>query len=246
MNARYIAPKHIMIKVIPIRLFNLWKLKCRHVLWALILLTVAATSYADQTGTLAEPANSLAKQTRVLIVGDSLSASYGIPTENSWAVLLEESYQSSEHSADIINASISGETTGGARQRLPQLLTSHQPDITIIELGGNDGLRGFPLKVIKNNLEQMIKLALEHDSQPILVGMRIPPNYGPQYTEGFFNLFQELATQYNLPLIPFFLDGIALDSSLMQNDGIHPNAQAQPLLLAKIREVLDPVLANIN
>ncbi|OZG72206.1 arylesterase [Hahella sp. CCB-MM4] len=224
-------------------------------------MLIATTAFAEEA------------PTKVLIVGDSLSASYGIPTEQSWAVLLEQSYDSSPISTVsqpsdssqssgspqsstpsqpskpntvIINASISGETTGGARQRLPQLLKTHLPDITIIELGGNDGLRGFPLQVIKTNLENMISQVLEHNSKPVLIGMRIPPNYGPQYTEGFFGIFQELAEQYELPLIPFFLDGIALDSSLMQSDGIHPNATAQPLLLDKVRQVLDPVLAEVH
>jgi len=190
----------------------------------------------------AETASTLQPTTKILIFGDSLSAGYGIPLESSWVSLLEQQLVTSKMSTRIINASISGETTGGGRQRLPTLLQKHQPDITIIELGGNDGLRGFPLDVIRQNLASMLSLVKSQNSQALLVGMRIPPNYGPDYTEGFFNLYKVLADEYQVPVVPFFLKGVALKPEFMQNDGIHPNAKGQPTLLANINQVLAPLL----
>ncbi len=234
----YEAPKHTMKHLVPGWLFATAGLKSLHVfrLAASVLLFLSAiTCHAETPSAQSTPV-------KILILGDSLSAAYGIPVESSWVSLLEQQVNTSDTQAMIVNASISGETTGGGRTRLPKLLEKHQPDITIIELGGNDGLRGFPLDIIRTNLAAMLDLVNSQGGQALLVGMRIPPNYGPDYTEGFFNLYGELAEQFQIPVVPFFLDGIALKPELMQNDGIHPNALGQPILLANIKEVLVPLL----
>jgi acyl-CoA thioesterase-1 len=144
----------------------------------------------------------------------------------------------------VVNASSSGETTGGALARLPRALERHKPAVVIIELGGNDGLRGLPIADVRRNFDSLIDLSRAAGAKVLLVGMRIPPNYGPTYAGSFERLYGELARSHRLPLVPFFLDGIALDDSLMQDDGIHPNAAAQPKLLAMVWPKLQPLLAK--
>jgi acyl-CoA thioesterase-1 len=178
----------------------------------------------------------------VLVVGDSLSAGYGIKPEESWVTLLGERLRSEGYGYQVVNASISGDTTTGGLRRLPRSLATHQPAVVIIELGGNDGLRGTPVNVMRANLERMITLAQEAGARVILAGMQIPTNYGAQYTRAFAGVYPELAKKYSLPLIPFFLDGVALDPTLIQSDGIHPTAEAQPKLLANVWPVLKPEL----
>lgn len=170
----------------------------------------------------------------ILIVGDSISAGFGVPVQQGWVALLERQLQQDVPQVQVVNASISGETTQGGLTRLPALLKQHQPDLTVIELGGNDGLRGTPIPVIRRNLERMIVLAQESGSDVMLLGMQIPPNYGPRYTETFQATFGELATRYRLPLVPFLLEGIATEPELMQSDGIHPTTAAQPRMTALV------------
>lgn len=170
----------------------------------------------------------------ILIVGDSISAGFGVPVQQGWVALLERQLQQDVPSVRVVNASISGETTQGGLTRLPALLKQHQPDLTVIELGGNDGLRGTPIAVIRRNLERMIVLAQEAGSDVMLLGMQIPPNYGPRYTTSFRAIFADLAADYRLPLVPFLLEGIATEPELMQSDGIHPTTAAQPKMTALV------------
>ena len=180
----------------------------------------------------------------ILVVGDSLSAAYGIRLEQGWVALLQGRLRSEGYGHRVVNASSSGETTGGALARLPRALERHRPAVVILELGGNDGLRGLPVADVRRNFEALIGLSREAGAQVLLVGMRIPPNYGPAYAGAFEKLYGELARAQRLPLVPFFLDGIALDDSLMQADGIHPNAAAQPKLLGMVWPKLQPLLGK--
>lgn len=185
---------------------------------------------------------SLASQNTLLILGDSLSAAYGVPSETAWVALLQKRIESRELNWTVVNASISGETTDGGLRRLPGLLETHDPEIVIIELGGNDGLRGFPPNVIESNLAKMIEQIRDTGGTPVLVGMQIPPNYGQRYTSMFANIFPTLSDRYNTVLVPFFLEGIYNQDELMQGDGIHPTEEAQPRLLDNIWPTLEPLL----
>lgn len=171
---------------------------------------------------------------RVLVMGDSLSAGYGLRPGEVWVSLLEQRLQQDYPEATVINASISGETTAGALARMPRALEVHQPTVVVIELGGNDGLRGFPLPVVRANLEQLITLSRAAGADVLLLGMRLPANYGPQYTERFHQLYLDLAETQKVPLVDFFLEDFALDDGLMQDDGIHPTAEAQPLMMDEV------------
>ncbi len=170
----------------------------------------------------------------LLVVGDSLSAAHGIRVEQGWVSLLADRLKSSGYVYRVVNASSSGETTGGALARLPRALELHRPAVVIVELGGNDGLRGLPVRDIRANLEALVRQAQRSGARVLLIGMRIPPNYGPVYTRDFHEVFATVARQCAVPLVPFFLDGIALDDALMQEDGLHPNAAAQPKLLDQV------------
>jgi acyl-CoA thioesterase-1 len=178
----------------------------------------------------------------ILIVGDSLSAGYGMPVGATWVALLQRRLAQEGYGYRVVNASISGETTGGARGRLPRALELHQPAVVVLELGGNDGLRGLPLQQVRDNFEFMIEKAQAAGAKVVLVGMRMPPNYGAAYADQFHALYRELARKHRVPLVDFFLDGVALDDSLMQADGIHPNAQAQPKLLNNVWPTLREAL----
>jgi len=180
----------------------------------------------------------------ILVLGDSLSAGYGVKVDATWVALLEQRLAKQGYGYRVVNASISGETTGGARSRLPRALELHQPAVVIIELGGNDGLRGLPLKQVRGNFEYLIETSQAAQAKVVLVGMRMPPNYGAEYANSFHALYGELAKKYDVPLVDFFLDGVALDDSLMQADGIHPNATAQPKLLDNLWPALSKVLTK--
>ncbi|PCM46167.1 arylesterase [Marinobacter sp. ANT_B65] len=185
----------------------------------------------------------MASQQTLLVVGDSLSAAYGVPSETAWVQLLRERLQGNGLSNwNVVNASISGETTDGGARRLPELLEKNNPSVVIIELGGNDGLRGFPPSVIKSNLASMVESVQNSGARAILVGMQIPPNYGQRYTQMFADIFPTLSDSYNTALVPFFLDGIYDKQNLMQGDGIHPTAEAQPKLLENVWPVLRDLL----
>jgi acyl-CoA thioesterase-1 len=178
----------------------------------------------------------------ILVLGDSLSAAYNIRLEQGWVALLQGRLKAQGYGHRVVNASASGETTGGALARLPRALELHRPAVVIVELGGNDGLRGLPIADVRRNFESLIRLSRAAGAKVLLVGMRIPPNYGPAYAKAFHDLYGDLARRHELPLVPFFLDGIALDDSLMLEDGLHPNAAAQPKLLDQVWPQLKPLL----
>lgn len=180
----------------------------------------------------------------VLVLGDSLSAEYGIVRGNGWVPLLEKRLKAEKIDASIVNASISGETTGGGRARLPALLEQHQPDVVVIELGANDGLRGLPLTAAEANLRAMINASRNAKAKVLLVGMQMPPNYGREYTEKFIGLFTSIARETGTPLVPFLLQGIADQPHMFQSDRIHPLAEAQPILLNNIWPLLKPLLGK--
>lgn len=178
----------------------------------------------------------------ILVLGDSLSAGYGIELDQSWPRLLQNRLDDNGHQYRVVNSSITGDTTQGGLTRLPRLLAKHKPELVIIELGGNDGLRGIGIPVTRQNLSSMIEQSQAIEAKVILTGIRLPPNYGSTYTEGFYAMYTSLQEQYGVPLVPFLMEGIALNPDLMQSDGIHPNAQAQPRLLDNVWPLLAPAL----
>lgn len=178
----------------------------------------------------------------LLVVGDSLSAAYGIPQSEGWVSLLEQELEQRNSRLRVVNASISGETSSGGLSRLPRLLKDYRPDLVLLELGANDGLRGTPLNIMEQNLRRMIELSQASDARVLLIGIRLPPNYGPQYTERFYQIYPQLAQEYGLPLVPFLLESVATDPRLMQRDGLHPNSDAQPILLQTVWKQLGPLL----
>ncbi|MEM1154546.1 MAG: arylesterase [Pseudomonadota bacterium] len=190
------------------------------------------------------PAAAQAQSQRLLVLGDSISAAYGMSLEQGWVALLQTRLAQQDADVEVINASISGETTGGGLRRLPKLLEDHQPTLVLIELGGNDGLRGYPLQRLQGNLAGMVELAQDSGANVILVPMEIPPNYGSRYTAGFRDSFIRVAEQTDAKLAPFILDGVAIDPELMQADGIHPTVAAQPILLDNVLPTIEAALAQ--
>jgi len=181
----------------------------------------------------------------ILVFGDSISAGYGLAhVEQGWVALLQTRLKDQGYGYQVVNASVSGETTAGGLARLPRALTVHRPKIVILELGGNDGLRALPIAQMRANLAQMVDLATAAGAKVLLLGMRMPPNYGPDYTEQFHVCYIELARDKKLPGVPFFLNDVALLPNLMQADGIHPNELGQPKLLATVWPVLQPLLRH--
>ena len=203
---------------------------------ALVCIAMLATVLcvaADDTRTAAK--------TTVLVVGDSLSAGYGLRGQDSWVDLLQERLGSDYA---VRNASISGDTTGGGRARIGKTLATHEPDVVIIELGGNDGLRGLPIDAIRDNLTAMAEAVIAAGAKPVLAGMLMPPNLGPRYTEAFEQVYEEVAEATGAALVPFLLEGVAAsEEGLMQDDGVHPTAAAQLRLLDNVWTVLAPLLA---
>lgn len=188
-------------------------------------------------------AETTSKQT-ILVFGDSLSAAYGIPKEQGWVNLVAQRVKDNQLPYEVANASVSGETTAGGLSRLPAALTQFKPSIVVIELGGNDGLRGLPVEAMKSNLEKMIVTSQQNNAKVVLLGMFIPPNYGPKYTNGFKAVYLDLSEKYKTPFIPFFLDGISGHTDLVLDDGIHPNANAQRKILENVWPTLKPLLVN--
>jgi acyl-CoA thioesterase-1 len=186
--------------------------------------------------------NAVASASTILVFGDSLSAAYGIRPEQGWVTLLTQRLQAQGYGYQVVNASVSGETSGGGLERLPRALELHGPVIVILELGANDGLRGLPVSAMRDNLAQMVQLAQAAGARVLLVGIRIPPNYGPRYTEEFARVYPALAQQHQLALVPFLLEKVALDPALMQEDGMHPNAAAEPMVLDTLWSYLKPLL----
>jgi len=178
----------------------------------------------------------------ILVFGDSLSAAYGLAPEQGWVALLAQRLRSQGYGYQVVNASESGETSGGGLERLPRALELHRPRLVILELGANDGLRALPVNEMRGNLEQMVRLSREAGAQVLLVGIRLPPNYGPRYSEDFEHVFPAVANQYHLPLVPFLLEKVALDPALMQADGMHPNARGEGPVLETVWPYLKPFL----
>jgi acyl-CoA thioesterase I len=183
-----------------------------------------------------------ASERTLLVFGDSLSAAYGLRTDQGWVTLLQQRLQVQGYGYRVVNASVSGETSDGGRNRIARALTQHQPELVILELGANDGLRGLPVKEIRANLAQIIGEIRKSGAKVLLVGIFIPPNYGTQYTQAFAAIYQSLAKEQNVPLVPFLLGGIALNPQLMQADGLHPNTQGQPKVLENVWAHLHPLL----
>ncbi|MCC1497686.1 arylesterase [Alcanivorax sp. 1008] len=178
----------------------------------------------------------------VLIVGDSISAAYGIDKEQGWVALFEAEYAAKCDGLKVSNASVSGETTAGGAARLPAILRDVEPDIVVIELGGNDGLRGLSPQAMEGNLRTMVRLSRQAGAQPLLFGMYLPPNYGEAYRQMFDQAFTRVAKSESVALLPFFLDGVGAVDGLMLEDGIHPNAKGQPILLNNARPLLEAAL----
>jgi acyl-CoA thioesterase I len=184
----------------------------------------------------------------LMVLGDSLSAAHGFAEGDGWVALLER--RLSEHNPPwaVVNASVGGETTRGALTRLPRALERHDPALVIIELGGNDGLRGvhpnLMLEEMRDNLAELVRLSLDHGADVLLLGMHLPPNYGNHFTERFHEIYHQVAREMEVALVPFFLEGVAEDRSLMQSDGIHPNAEAQPRMLENVWEVLEDMVSG--
>jgi len=208
---------------------------------------ILARSIALALALLVLPATAaLAGQRNLLIWGDSLSAAYGIEEEQGWVHLLSERIERTFPEYQVINGSVSGETTTGGLERLPAMLAAYRPELVILELGGNDGLRGIPITAIRANLGEMIRLIEASGGKTLLAGMRIPPNYGLRYTEPFHENYSSLAEEHRLPLLPFLLEGIPETPELMQDDGIHPVAEAQPIILENIWPLLEPILQELH
>ena len=182
----------------------------------------------------------------ILFFGDSLSAAYGIPKQQGWVNLVAQRIKDSQLPYEVANASVSGETTAGGLNRLPAALQQFKPSIVVIELGANDGLRGLPLEAMQRNLEKMITACKQVNAQVVLLGMLIPPNYGPQYTNGFKQVYQDVSQAYKTPFVPFFLNGISGHSDLLIEDGLHPNVNAQPKILENVWPTLKPLLRHTH
>jgi acyl-CoA thioesterase-1 len=178
----------------------------------------------------------------LLVLGDSLSAAYGIAPQEGWVALLAERLKSSKPMRKVVNASISGETTAGGLARLPALLAEHKPGLVVVELGANDGLRGLPLAQARTNLASALAAIRGADARALLIGIELPVNYGPQYRDGLREMYRGLAHEFNVPLVPFLLEGVALEPTLMQDDGLHPRAAAEPRVLDNVWKALEPAL----
>jgi acyl-CoA thioesterase-1 len=197
----------------------------------LIILFVLFTAQAASAKTL-------------LVLGDSLSAAYNMQPQQGWVAIMAVRLAVKYPELTVVNASISGETTSGGLTRLPKLIDRHQPDYIVLELGANDGLRGTPLKLIKQNIKDLINLSKQASAEVALLGVRLPTNYGPRYTEKFFDIFEQLAESENVYRVPFLMQNVALKPELMQADRLHPNAQAQPIILDNVWPTLDKMLSQ--
>ncbi len=202
----------------------------KNVLLSLILILSVTNTYGN------EPVS------KIMVFGDSLSAAYGIPAEYGWVQLLQERLEEKNYDISVINASISGNTSGNGLNRIAKDLATHSPDLLILELGGNDGLRGHPPMRLKKNLKEMIRICQEQDVEVLLIGMQLPPSYGKRYTTMFAGIYPEVAEEMNVPLVESFIDMVGVDPELMQNDRIHPNEKGQPLLLDSVWPELEKML----
>lgn len=198
----------------------------------LMLLTLASSQIHAQQNDI------------LLLLGDSLGAGYGVQREQSWSYLLNERFRQQKKNIQIVNASISGDTTAGGLSRLEALLQQEKPRWVMIELGGNDGLRGMDINAMQRNLEAMVQMARQHQAQPLLVGIKIPPNYGRKYRERFEQAFATVSEQQGVPLLPFLLEDVGGVDKYMQEDRIHPNTEAQPVIADNVWKFLAPVIAK--
>ena len=201
--------------------------------WALVACCWLIVTVANAAG---------ASERTILVLGDSLSAGYGIKPAQGWVALLEQRLRDQGYGYRVVNASVSGETSGGGLQRLPRALELHQPAVVIVELGANDGLRGLSVPLTRDNLTKIVAESKKAGAQVLLIGMRLPPNYGPRYTNDFMTMYREIATGSKVTLVPFLLQSVALKPELMQADGLHPTAPAQPALLDTVWPQLKPML----
>jgi len=183
-----------------------------------------------------------AENSKILVYGDSLSAAYGITQPQGWVTLLQQKLNAEGYHYEVANASISGETTSGGLTRFEKTITTIKPKIVVLALGANDGLRGLPTQEMRKNLSAMITYSQKNKAKVLLLGMRIPPNYGPKYTEAFYQTYQQLGQQHNINLVPFMLDQVAAKPHLIQADGLHPNALGQPVILNNIWPALKLML----
>ena len=186
--------------------------------------------------------SAMAKPPIIVVLGDSISAGYGIEVDEGWVALLQKKLLEAKSNYSISNASISGDTTAGGLARIDPILTVNKPAIVLLQLGANDGLRGLSPVEMKNNLAEIVHRAQKSGAKVILLGMKIPPNYGKRYVDLFYNVYPQLAKELDIPLVPFLLEDVALNKDLMQADGLHPNAKAQPILADKIEPYLFPLL----
>lgn len=178
----------------------------------------------------------------IVVLGDSLSSGYGLHISESWVSMLEERLRAEGYGYEVVNASVTGDTSSGGLARLPALLAAHEPSIVIVELGGNDGLRGQPVQSLRANLSRVIELARDHGAAPILTGIQIPPNYGLSYTGAFARIYPELAADFDIPLVGFLMEDVALNGDLMQSDGMHPNARGHEVMLENVWAILADLL----
>ena len=190
---------------------------------------------------LVVPMHTVFAQT-ILVMGDSVSSAYGMRKEQGWVTLLQQRMQAEKPPYTVVNLSVSGDTSANALNRLPQALKQHQPHILLLEIGGNDGLRGLSLSQMQHNLESMVSLAVSKGVQVMLLGIQLPPNYGSHYTDKFNDIYRQLANQYQLTLLPSIVDGIGGKPEFMQIDGVHPNTKAQPMILELVWPKLEKLL----
>jgi acyl-CoA thioesterase-1 len=207
------------------------------ILCALLFTIASGAPAAQPTKAAAAP---------LLVLGDSLSSAHRIAPEAGWVHLLEQRLNTAGDLRVVVNASISGETTAGGLARLPKLLADNKPALVIVELGANDGLRGLPLTEIQANMEKILDAIRAAGARSVLLGIELPINYGPQYRDGLRQMYRDLSGKFNTPLLPFLLDGVALDPKLMQDDGLHPKAEGEPRVLANVWTVLEPVLKTLR
>ncbi len=177
-----------------------------------------------------------------MVLGDSISAGYGLENGKGWVTLLQQKFNNRNKSYTLFNESISGDTTAGGLARINNALSQYKPEVVLLELGANDGLRGLSPKLMKSNLAEIIKRTQKSGAKVLLLSMRIPPNYGKRYVDMFYKVYPQLAAEMNIPYVPFILEDIALVKGLMQKDGLHPNAKAQPIIADKIWKYIQPVL----
>lgn len=205
----------------------------RVLLFLLCIISITCSSLSQAAAT---------RKPVIMVMGDSISAAYGIPPEKGWVSLLSERLQRQSFPHRVVNASISGDTTANGVYRMPEALEKHRPSLVIIELGGNDGLRGLSLDRMKKNLARMIEMALDADARVVLAAIRIPPNYGRRYTRAFYRTYEQLAQHYDVPLVPFLLESVGGRQAFIQDDGLHPTESAQPIILDNVWRVIEPQL----